>query len=171
MKKFTLMFALLFSFASTMLWSQGVDTLEVPQKTCEQSATNVDGTFIIGMGSQASSVAWTDFALTNSVGFVLSDNLIVGGELSYLPGDDDDNYNIGVFANYFLGNPWYIGANVNHVSVAGEDDTAIGAQLGYFGRLNGCSMDWLRFSPYVGVDLIDGDLSIATGLNFVVLIE
>ena len=67
--------------------------------TCMLSqAQNTKGTFYVGTGDVANT-AWTDWAVSPSVGYAFTDALVIGGSVSQV--DMDADMNLDFYARYF----------------------------------------------------------------------
>ena len=71
------------------------------------NAQNVKGNWYVGTGDIAN-VAWTDWAVSPSIGYAITDNIVLGGSVSQVAGGDMDlDFNVkyffgGYFANVSL---------------------------------------------------------------------
>ena len=72
-------------------------------------AQNTKGTFYVGTGDVANT-AWTDWAVSPSVGYAFTDALVIGGSVSQV--DADADMNLDFYARYFL-NGMFVHAGMN----------------------------------------------------------
>jgi len=72
-------------------------------------AQNTKGTFYVGTGDIANT-AWTDWAVSPSVGYAFTDALLIGGSVSQT--DADADMNLDFYARYFW-NGVFIHAGMN----------------------------------------------------------
>lgn len=78
--------------------------------TCMLSqAQNTKGTFYVGTGDVAN-VAWTDWAVSPTVGYAFTDALVIGGSVSQE--DMDADMNLDFYARYFW-NGMFVHAGMN----------------------------------------------------------
>ena len=58
------------------------------------NAQNAKGNWYVGTGDIAN-VAWTDWAVSPTIGYAITDNIILGGSVSHVAGEDMDlNFNV-----------------------------------------------------------------------------
>ena len=63
------------------------------------NAQNAKGNWYVGTGDVAN-VAWTDWAISPTIGYAVTDNLVLGGSVSHVAGEDMDlDFNV----KYFFG--------------------------------------------------------------------
>ena len=72
-------------------------------------AQNTKGTFYVGTGDVANT-AWTDWAVSPSVGYAFTDALVIGGSVSQV--DADADMNLDFYARYFW-NGMFVHAGMN----------------------------------------------------------
>ena len=72
-------------------------------------AQNTKGTFYVGTGDVANT-AWTDWAVSPSVGYAFTDALLIGGSVSQV--DADADMNLDFYARYFW-NGVFVHAGMN----------------------------------------------------------
>ena len=72
-------------------------------------AQNTKGTFFVGTGFVANT-AWTDWAVSRSVGYAFTDALVIGGSVSQV--DADADMNLDFYARYFW-NGMFVHAGMN----------------------------------------------------------
>ena len=72
-------------------------------------AQNTKGTFYVGTGDVANT-AWTDWAVSPSVGYAFTDALLIGGSVSQA--DADADMNLDFYARYFW-NGVFVHAGMN----------------------------------------------------------
>jgi hypothetical protein len=72
-------------------------------------AQNTKGTFYVGTGDVANT-AWTDWAVSPSVGYAFTDALLIGGSVSQV--DADADMNLDFYARYFW-NGMFVHAGMN----------------------------------------------------------
>lgn len=116
------------------------------------------GDFIVGIAT--ANVPVSDLQLSASVGYAITDQIVVG--VSELSGNDD-SWSGAVFGRYYLNSPFYVQGAVNYDSL--EDDAGFGASAGVTGFLT----DWLFVEPNVGVNFGDNtefNLGLSFGLRF-----
>ena len=53
------------------------------------NAQNAKGNWDVGTGDIAN-VAWTDWAVSPSIGYAVTDNIVLGGSVSHVAGEDMD---------------------------------------------------------------------------------
>jgi hypothetical protein len=151
MKKFnTFFFTLLLSIMTLGLSAQSTDI--------NQSSPVCQGDFIVG--TNVANVALSDLQLSASVGYALTDQIVVG--LSELSGNDD-SWSGALFGRYYLNSPFYAQGNVGYDSL--EDDANFGASIGVTGFL----ANWVFVEPNVGVNFGDNtefNLGLSFGLRF-----
>jgi hypothetical protein len=66
------------------------------------NAQNAKGNWYVGTGDIAN-VAWTDWAISPTIGYAVTDNLVLGGSVSQVAGEDIDlDFNVRYFfSGYF----------------------------------------------------------------------
>ena len=75
--------------------------------TLSVDAQNAKGDWYVGSGD-ISGTAWPDWAVNPSIGYAVTDNLVIGGSVSHVAGEDMDmDFNVryffgGYFANVSL---------------------------------------------------------------------
>ena len=72
-------------------------------------AQNTKGTFYVGTNDIAN-IAWTDWAVSPSVGYAFTDALVIGGSVSQV--DADADMNLDFYARYFW-NGMFVHAGMN----------------------------------------------------------
>ena len=72
-------------------------------------AQNTKGTFYVGTGDVANT-AWTDWAVSPSVGYAFTDALLIGGSVSQV--DADADMNLDFYVRYFW-NGVFVHAGMN----------------------------------------------------------
>ena len=77
-------------------------------------AQNTKGTFYVGTGDVANT-AWTEWAVSPSVGYAFTDALVIGGSVSQV--DADADMNLDFYARYF-GNGMFVHAGMNGLNFA-----------------------------------------------------
>ena len=67
------------------------------------NAQNAKGNWYVGTGDIAN-VAWTDWAVSPTIGYAVTDNLVLGGSVSHVAGEDMDlDFNVKYFfSGYFV---------------------------------------------------------------------
>ena len=67
------------------------------------NAQNAKGNWYVGTGDIAN-VAWTDWAISPTIGYAITDNLVLGGSVSHVAGEDMDlDFNVKYFfSGYFV---------------------------------------------------------------------
>ena len=70
--------------------------------TISVDAQNAKGDWYVGTGD-ISGTAWTDWAVNPSIGYAVTDNLVIGGSVSHVAGEDMDmDFNVRYFfSGYF----------------------------------------------------------------------
>ena len=70
--------------------------------TLSVDAQNAKGDWYVGTGD-ISGTAWTDWAVNPSIGYAVTDNLVIGGSVSHVAGEDMDmDFNVRYFfSGYF----------------------------------------------------------------------
>ena len=70
--------------------------------TFSVDAQNAKGDWYVGTGD-ISGTAWTDWAVNPSIGYAVTDNLVIGGSVSHVAGEDMDlDFNVRYFfSGYF----------------------------------------------------------------------
>ena len=93
--------------------------------TCMLSqAQNTKGTFYVGTGDVANT-AWTDWAVSPSVGYAFTDALLIGGSVSQT--DTDADMNLDFYARYFW-NGMFVHAGMNGLNFD-EIELGLGKQF------------------------------------------
>lgn len=149
MKKFFIL-TLLLSIMTFGVYAQSTDI--------NQSSPVSQGDFLVG--ANAANVAVSDLQLSASVGYALTDQIVVG--LSELSGNDD-SWAGAVFGRYYLNSPFFAQGSVGYDSV--EDDANFGASLGVTGFL----ANWVFVEPNIGVTFGENTefaLGVSFGLRF-----
>ena len=66
------------------------------------NAQNAKGNWYVGTGDIAN-VAWTDWAVSPTIGYAVTDNLVLGGSVSHATGEDMDlDFNVKYFFKGYL---------------------------------------------------------------------
>ena len=114
-------------------------------------AQNTKGTFYVGTGDVANT-AWTDWAVSPSVGYAFTDALVIGGSVSQV--DADADMNLDFYARYFW-NGMFVHAGMNGLNF---DEMTLG--LG--------KMFTLRNNIYVDPSLVynAGSETVNLGIGF-----
>ena len=61
------------------------------------NAQNAQGNWYVGTGDVAN-VAWTDWAVSPTIGYAITDNIVLGGSVSHVAGEDMDlDFNVKYF--------------------------------------------------------------------------
>ena len=87
-------------------------------------AQNPKGTFYVGTGDVANT-AWTDWAVSPSVGYAFTDALVIGGSVSQV--DMDADMNLDFYARYFW-NGMFVHAGMNGLNFD-EIELGLGKQF------------------------------------------
>ena len=77
-------------------------------------AQNAKGSWYVGTGNIAN-VAWTDWAVSPTLGYAVTDNLVLGGSVAHMAGEDMD---LDMSAKYFFGD-YFVGINLDGFSTDG----------------------------------------------------
>ena len=78
------------------------------------NAQNVKGNWYVGTGDVAN-VAWTDWAVSPTIGYAVTDNIVLGGSVSHVAGEDMDlDFNV----KYFFGG-YFADVNLDGFSTEG----------------------------------------------------
>ena len=78
------------------------------------NAQNAQGNWYVGTGDVAN-VAWTDWAISPTIGYAVTDNLVLGGSVSHVAGEDMDlDFNV----KYFFGG-YFADVNLDGFSTDG----------------------------------------------------
>ena len=78
------------------------------------NAQNAKGNWYVGTGDIAN-VAWTDWAVSPSIGYAVTDNIVLGGSVSHVAGEDMDlDFNV----KYFFGD-YFADMNLDGFSTEG----------------------------------------------------
>ena len=114
-------------------------------------AQNTKGTFYVGTNDIAN-IAWTDWAVSPSVGYAFTDALVIGGSVSQV--DADADMNLDFYARYFW-NGMFVHAGMNGLNF---DEMTLG--LG--------KMFTLRNNIYVDPSLVynAGSETVNLGIGF-----
>lgn len=113
------------------------------------------GDFLVG-AAQLDGVALDQIAISPSVGYALTNQIVVGlGDLDI----NGDGWEGELFGRYYLNSPFYAQASYGYNSVVEESN--IGLQVGVTGFLS----NWLYIEPNIGID-IGNDTEAFLGVNF-----
>jgi hypothetical protein len=78
------------------------------------NAQNAKGNWYVGTGDIAN-VAWTDWAVSPTIGYAVTDNLVLGGSVAHVAGEDMDlDFNV----KYFFGG-YFADVNLDGFSTDG----------------------------------------------------
>ena len=77
-------------------------------------AKNVKGNWYVGTGD-ITNVAWTDWAMSPTLGYAVTDNLVLGGSVTHMAGESMD---LDMSAKYFFGD-YFVGINLDGFSTDG----------------------------------------------------
>ena len=77
-------------------------------------AQNVKGNWYVGTGD-ITNVAWTDWAMSPTLGYAVTDNLVLGGSVTHMAGESMD---LDMSAKYFFGD-YFAGINLDGFSTEG----------------------------------------------------
>ena len=78
------------------------------------NAQNAKGNWYVGTGDIAN-VAWTDWAVSPTIGYAITDNIVLGGSVSHVAGEDMDlDFNV----KYFFGG-YFADVNLDGFSTDG----------------------------------------------------
>ena len=77
-------------------------------------AQNVKGNWYVGTGD-ITNVAWTDWAMSPTLGYAVTDNLVLGGSVTHMAGESMD---LDMSAKYFFGD-YFVGINLDGFSTDG----------------------------------------------------
>ena len=78
------------------------------------NAQNEKGNWYVGTGDIANR-AWTDLAMSPSLGYAVTNNLVLGGSVSHVADEDMD---LDLYAKYFFGG-YFVGVNLDGFSADG----------------------------------------------------
>ena len=78
------------------------------------NAQNAKGNWYVGTGD-ASNTAWTDWAISPTIGYAVTDNLVLGGSVSHVAGEDMD---LDLSVRYFFGG-YFADLNLDGFSTEG----------------------------------------------------
>ena len=78
------------------------------------NAQNAKGNWYVGTGDIAN-VAWTDWAVSPSIGYAVTDNIVLGGSVSHVAGEDMD---LDFSVRYFF-NGYFADVNLDGFSTEG----------------------------------------------------
>ena len=68
------------------------------------NAQNAKGNWYVGTGN-ISDVAWTDWAISPTIGYAVTDNLVLGGSVSHATGENMDlDFNVRYFFSEYFAN-------------------------------------------------------------------
>jgi len=77
-------------------------------------AQNAKGNWYVGTGNIAN-MAWTDWAMSPTLGYAVTDNLVLGGSVAHMAGESMD---LDMSAKYFFGD-YFVGINLDGFSTEG----------------------------------------------------
>ena len=77
-------------------------------------AQNVKGNWYVGTGD-ITNVAWTDWAMSPTLGYAVTDNLVLSGSVTHMAGESMD---LDMSAKYFFGD-YFVGINLDGFSTDG----------------------------------------------------
>ena len=80
------------------------------------NAQNEKGNWYVGTGD-ITNVAWTDWAVSPSLGYAVTENLVLGGSVSQIAEEDMD---LDMFAKYFF-KGYFAGVNLDGFSTEGME--------------------------------------------------
>lgn len=111
---------------------------------------------VLVTGTQLSDTKLSDIALTPSVGYAFTDQ-IVGG-VSTFKGDQDD-WSGGVYARYYPSGRLFAESGITYNTVSDDvtPTVKVGATAVFF--------DWLLIEPNIAVDFEDGDTGFGLGVD------
>ena len=78
------------------------------------NSQNAKGDWYVGTGDIANT-AWTDWAVSPTLGYAVTDNLVLGGSVSHVAGEDMD---LDLSARYFFSG-YFAGINLDGFSTEG----------------------------------------------------
>jgi hypothetical protein len=78
------------------------------------NAQNEKGNWYVGTGD-ITSVAWTDWAVSPSLGYAITENLVLGGSVAQIAEEDMD---LDLYAKYFF-KGYFAGVNLDGLSTDG----------------------------------------------------
>ena len=77
-------------------------------------AQNAKGNWYVVTGNIAN-IDWTDWAVSPTLGYAVTDNLVLGGSVAHITGEDMD---LDMSAKYFFGD-YFVGINLDGFSTDG----------------------------------------------------
>ena len=123
------------------------------------------GTVAIGVGSDLGDVAWTQYSLSPTVGYFISDNILVGTGFSMKTGDGngtEQGMSISPFGRYYLSSSLYAMAGIDlDIPKDGDATTGIDAGIGATLMWN----DKVAIEPGFGLAIGDKKMDIGFSLG------
>ena len=121
------------------------------------------GTFALGVGSDMDGTSWQDYSINPTVGYFVSDAMLVGTGFSMTSGDNSsETTEISPFVRYYLSGNLYAMAGISMMTVGDADAvTDIDAGVGFSLMWN----DKVAIEPGFGVTLGDENMTLAISIG------
>ena len=117
------------------------------------------GTFALGVGSDMAGTSWQDYSINPTVGYFVSDAMLVGTGFSMTSGDNStETTELSPFVRYYLNGNLYAMAGISMLTVGDADaETDIDAGVGLSLMWN----DKVAIEPGFGVSIGEDKLKLA----------
>jgi hypothetical protein len=128
------------------------------------------GSVALGVGSDVGDIEWTMYSLSPTVGYFISDNILVGTGFSMRSGDGHSNEGMSIspYARYYITSSLYAMAGLDmEMPKEGDGTTGIDAGIGATLMWN----DKVAIEPGFGLSIGDETMDIGFSLGISVRLE